>query len=113
MEKAFLCPGCGASVILKDGPVEACCFCGAKLVEKDVKDRPEGGFYFGALDKASLSVGTCRQCGKKMYASFGSEVKMASCLCCGSSDIVTETTETVLPKTLTFAPFSYTLSDAK
>jgi DNA-directed RNA polymerase subunit RPC12/RpoP len=66
METAYLCSNCGASVILNDDSDCKCCFCGTKFREDNVIDRPNGGFYVGALSPFTLRTITCINCGKTM-----------------------------------------------
>ncbi|MBR5938861.1 MAG: hypothetical protein IKZ90_11450 [Clostridiales bacterium] len=113
METAYLCSNCGASVILNDDSACKCCFCGTEFHERNVIDRPNGGFYVGALTPSNLRTITCRSCGKTMGESSSSKLEPKVCLYCGSDDITSGSGEMMFPKDMIYAPFSCDRKEAE
>ena len=113
MEKAYLCPKCGASVILEEGSQAVCCFCHSVLQSKDEISNPQGGFYVGKMGSLKLRKSTCGKCGKSMFAEPSGAVRSGRCLSCGSDDLVTSPEEIMLPTEVTMAPFSCDRKEAE
>lgn len=113
MEKAYLCPTCGASVILDGEYSPICCFCKSTLSEENEIAQPEGGFYAGSSDTSEVRRLTCYKCGKSMVSSLGAELQAPRCLCCGSDDLTVSTEKVMLPGRLTVIPFSCDRKEAE
>ena len=113
MEKAYLCPKCGASVILKDDSSPVCCFCKSTLSEENETSQPEGGFYIGSLGTPEVRRLTCYKCGKSMLSSLHTEMTSPRCLCCGSDDLTVQTEKVTIPERLTVIPFSCDRKEAE
>jgi ribosomal protein S27AE len=113
MEKAYLCPTCGASVILEEGSSSTCCFCRSALESKDEIADPKGGFYVGKMGSVKMRRSTCGKCGKSMFMLESSDVKAARCLSCGSDDLLSVNEETVFPSEVVMAPFSCNRKEAE
>ena len=113
MEKAYLCPTCGASVILNGESSPVCCFCKSTLSEENEIAHPEGGFYVGGLDTSEVRRLTCYKCGKSMMSSPSADLQTPRCLCCGSDDLTVTSEKVMLPSKLTVVPFSCDRKEAE
>lgn len=113
MEKAYLCPTCGASVILDGESTPVCCFCKSELSAENEIAHPEGGFYFGGFDTSEVRRLTCYKCGKSMLSSTSADLSSPRCLCCGSDDLTVTTEKVMLPHKLTVVPFTCDRKEAE
>lgn len=113
MEKAYLCPTCGASVILNGETDPACCFCKSALSEENEIAQPEGGFYAAGPVSSEVRRLTCYKCGKSMLSSPSADLKTPRCLCCGSDDLTVTSEKVMLPSKLTVVPFSCDRKEAE
>ena len=113
MEKAFLCPKCGASLILQEGSDPVCCFCSAALEEKDEIANPKGGFYIGSMGRKNLRKSTCSRCGKSMFTVLSGKVEPSRCMSCGSDDLVSSSASEMFPSKIVRAPFSCDRKEAE
>lgn len=113
MEKAYVCPGCGASVILVDESSATCCFCHSALQEKDVVSNPKGGFYIGSMGNIRMRKTVCGKCGKSMFSVADGEMKAGRCLSCGSDDLISTSEDLLLPEKIMTVPFSCSRKEAE
>ncbi|MBP5416378.1 MAG: hypothetical protein J6Y58_02525 [Clostridiales bacterium] len=112
MEKAYVCPKCGASVILVDESEKTCCFCHAELQDKDENKNPKGGFYIGSMGTIKMRRSTCGKCGKSMFSAVSGDVKASRCICCGSDDLISSPEDLLLPENISAVPFSCSREEA-
>lgn len=112
MEKAYVCPKCGASLILEEGSLNVCSFCHTGLAEKDEIKNPKGGFYIGTMGSMKMRRSTCGKCGKIMYSAETGEVKASRCISCGSDDLISAPEEIMLPEKVSAVPFSCSREEA-
>ncbi len=88
MDKAFLCPQCGAQILLSEAADNVCCFCLSMLTPKDEVQSVDWGFHTPAFaGKERIKAFVCEDCHKTVFASKENQLPLNNCVHCGSRSI--------------------------
>jgi len=114
MDKAFLCPHCGAQILLSEAADNVCCFCSSNLTEKDKIESVDWAFHVPSFAaKTNVRTFVCDDCKKVVFSSKECTLPLSNCVFCGSRSIKEDPSSPArLPVGISTVPFIYSREDA-
>ncbi|MBR3056808.1 MAG: hypothetical protein IKG93_02460 [Clostridiales bacterium] len=113
MDKAFLCPRCGAQVLLSEAADNVCCFCSLSLKDENAVKDVDWGFHTpGYLTPPKVIAVSCEDCEKLMFVPKQSSMELHTCVNCGSPSLKQKNLPVKLPKGIKVIPFKYSREEA-
>lgn len=115
MDKAFLCPRCGAKILLSEAADNVCCFCSSVLQQKHELQTVDWAFHAPKyVNKDKVKVFRCEDCDKVIFASKTSSLTPKNCVHCGGRTVLEEKSSAVkMPVGIKNVSFIYTREDAE